>query len=148
MSFIYSFLIGCCVGAWGLYYWQQYHNNNQYSGSGQTKKDNQMTYLFEQFPYLMNLIKSNVNDPEYRNIREFFVVDPLAIMNSSIPRLRYDLSEEMLSLLSTLEKLSYIERLEHASLLYRISEDFVIHLKSPPKCDSAQSQSNTLQRLG
>lgn len=125
MSFILGLFIGCGVGAVGHRYWQQSSFNNSYSELMEGEKNNEITELFEHYPYLMNLIKSNLNDPEYNNIREFFVVDPSAIMNSSVPRLRYDLSDEMRSLLDRLEEYEYIEQLEHDSLLYRMEDDFV-----------------------
>ena len=51
-------------------------------------------------------------------------------MNSSTPRLRYDLSDETLALVKKLEQLGYIERLEHDSLLYRMEEEFIKNLIS------------------
>ena len=128
MSFIFGLVLGCGIGAAGHYYLQQFRANRVNAQQISNKRNNDMVELFEQYPYLMNLIKSNLSDPEYRNIREFFVVDKTAIMNSSVPRLRYDLSEEILPLLKSLEQFEYIERLEHDSLLYRIEEDFVIQL--------------------
>lgn len=147
MSVIYSFLSGCCIGALGHYFWQHYKINNHHAQSVSAKKDEKVTHLFEQYPYLMNLIKSNVNDPEYKTIREFFVVDKLAIMNSSTPRLRYDLSDETLSLLKALEKLEYIQRLEHDSLLYRMTEDFVAHLKSASQGGPMLGQEDRVRSL-
>ncbi len=130
MSFILGLLFGGGLGAFGYHYFQYYRANNVYSEGIVTKKNKDMVLLFEDYPYLMNLIKSNVNDPEYKNVREFFVVDPLAIMNSSVTRLRYDLSEETLSLLTNLEKLGYVEQLEHDSLLYQMDEEFIEDLNA------------------
>lgn len=130
MSFILGLIVGGGLGAVGHYYMQQYRANRTNLELISNKKNNAMVELFEQYPYLMNLIKSNLTAPEYRNIREFFVVDKQAIMNSSVPRLRYDLSEEVLLLLKNLEQFEYIERLEHDSLLYRMGDGFVAQLKS------------------
>jgi hypothetical protein len=129
MSFILGLVFGCGIGAVGHYYLQQFRANCMDAQELAHTRKNDMVELFAQFPYQMNLIKSNLSDPEYKNIREFFVVDKTAIMSSSVPRLRYDLSEEVLSLVTNLEQLGCIERLEHDSLLYRIEEDFLIQLQ-------------------
>ncbi|RUR13657.1 hypothetical protein [Legionella sp. km772] len=130
MSFLFGLFIGCGLGAVGYHYYQQYKTNESPFNNQSTKKNNDMAFLFEHYPYLMNLIKSNLSDPEYKNIREFFIVDKLAIMNSSVPRLRYDLGEETLALAHKLEEFGYIERLEHDSLLYRMDEDFIADLNA------------------
>lgn len=130
MSFLFGLLIGGGLGAVGHHYFQHYRANGSYSDGFFAKKENEMASLFKHYPYLMNLIKSNINDPEYKKVREFFVVDPLAIMNSSVPRLRYDLSDEALSLLKRLEELGYVEQLDHDSLLYRMEDEFIDDLSS------------------
>lgn len=130
MSFLLGLLIGCGFGAMAYHYFLNYKSSDAHSNSMLTKKNNDMTVLFQHNPYLMNLIKSNLSDPEYKNIREFFVVDKLAIMNSSVPRLRYDLSDETLSLVQKLEEFDYIEQLDHDSLLYRMDEEFVEDINS------------------
>ncbi len=141
MGFLLGLIIGCGLGALGYYYKERH--THYFSSSNRVKNNKEMASLFKEFPYLMNLIKSNINDPEYKNIHEFFVVDKLAIMNSSIPRLRYDLSEEMLSLLKQLEELRYIEQLEHDSLLYHMEEEFIHDLRSfdPSILDNPESSS-------
>jgi hypothetical protein len=125
MSFIIGLFLGCILGAVAQYYLQQHRDTRQHSELIVDKNNQDMVHLFAQYPYLMNLIKSHINDQEYQEIREFFVVDPSAIMNSSVPRLRYDFSDEMLLLLEELEALDYIDRLEHDSLLYRMEEEFI-----------------------
>jgi hypothetical protein len=125
MSFILGLLLGCGLGALGYHYYQDRIKIREGSELVHHKNNNEMTSLFERYPYLMNLMKSNFNDPEYKQIREFFVVDQLAIMSSSVPRLRYDLSDEMTRLVNDLEDFGYIEQVEHDSLLYRIEEEFI-----------------------
>lgn len=130
MNFIYGFLLGCVMGVLGHYRWVYYKANQPYLSSTASKNKDELIHLFEHYPSLMDLMKRNVSDPEYYKVREFFVVDPLAIMNSSVPRVRYDLSDEFLALLQRLEHLRYIERIEHDSLLYRMQEDFILQLKA------------------
>lgn len=130
MSFIWGLIVGCGLGAISHAYFQNYKNNKKDTEHMLAQKNEDIALLFDDHPYLMNLLKSNLSDPEYKNIDEFFVVDKLAIMNSSIPRLRYDLSDEMLSLLEKLEQLDYIEQLEHDSLLYRMDREFIEDLNS------------------
>jgi hypothetical protein len=125
MSFILGLLLGCGLGALGYHYYQDRIKIREGSELVHHKNSNDMTNLFERYPYLMNLMKSNFNDSEYKQIREFFVVDQLAIMSSSVPRLRYDLSDEMTRLVNDLKDFGYIEQLEHDSLLYRIEEEFI-----------------------
>lgn len=130
MSFLLGLLLGCGFGALGYHYFLNYSGAESHEGSVLAKKNNDMALLFQQNPYLMNLIKSNLSDPEYKNIREFFVVDRHAIMNSSVPRLRYDLSDETLALVEQLEAFAYVEQLDHDSLLFRMDEEFIEDLNS------------------
>lgn len=51
-------------------------------------------------------------------------------MNSSIPRLRYELSTEILAVLNRLEALGYIKKLKNNCLHFKVAEDFVIQLNS------------------
>jgi hypothetical protein len=129
MSFILGLLIGCILGAVGHYFWQ-HCQLNQEGGSPPYDKQHNIDSLFMQHPYIMNLIKSNLNDPEYKHLREFFVVEKEAIMNSSSPRMRYDFSDDMLLLLQSLKQFGYVEQLEHDSLLYRMDDVFVEHLRA------------------
>lgn len=127
MSFIVGLGVGSLLGAVGHYYFQQYSLDNKrttFTHGGQIE----LSALFEEFPNLMDLFKRKISDKEYSSIREFFVVDPLAIMNTSQLRLRFDLSDELLSLLEKLEGLELIYQLEHDSLLYCMTEEFVSQL--------------------
>lgn len=66
----------------------------------------------------MKQLKEDFQDPRRDGVKEFFVVPDSAIMNSSIPRLRYHLSDEHVLVLNTLERWGYIKKIPHDSLLY------------------------------
>ena len=66
--------------------------------------------MIQDYPIFMTQIKSDINDREYKNIREFFVVDQQTLLNSSLPRLRYELNEETITVVNRLKELGYIEQ--------------------------------------
>lgn len=130
MSFLSGLIVGCGIGAVGHYCWQHYVINKSHAELMSAQQKNDLAFLFEAYPYLMNLIKNNLCSIAYKNVCEFFVVDKSAIMNSLIPRMRYDLTDDMMALLKHLSAKGYIERLENDSLLYRMNEEFIIQLKN------------------
>ena len=86
--------------------------------------------MFQESPHFMNQIKTDMADPEHKNIREFFVVEQHVLLNSSIQRLRYDLNDETIAAVNKLKELGYIEQLKNNCLLYKMEEDFIRQLKS------------------
>lgn len=123
-SFIAGLLAGCLTGSLGLYYLQNFSFKRKKEEVKKNKR-HELKVLFENYPGLMNNIKNDLSDPEFKHIREFFVVEKVALMNSAVPRLRYDLSEEILPALEKLENLGFIERLPNHSLLYKMKPDLV-----------------------
>lgn len=128
-SFLTGLIIGCFVGV-VIHSYLPKIIGNRWDAEQYGEKENEWELLFNTYPAFMNQIKHDVNQPEHAQIREFFVVDKTAIMNSAIPRLRYDLSEEVISALNQLEKLGYIEKLPNDSLLYQMEEHFVRRLQT------------------
>lgn len=129
MNFLTGLVIGCMLGAMIHYYLQKFTGSRREMERNKEKK-HEWDALFNSHSPFMNQLKDDVNEPLYANIREFFVVDKAAIMNSSIPRLRYDLTDEIMLLLPQLEALGYIQKLPNDSLLYKIEDDLVRQLKS------------------
>ena len=117
-SFSTGLVMGCMIGAIGQYCVQLFLG-------GKNEKQTALNELFQTHSHFMEQLKKDINEPVNAQIREFFVVDKMAIMNSSVPRLRYDLSEEIISLLNQLEELGYIQMLPNDSLLYQINEHFI-----------------------
>ncbi|PJD95868.1 MAG: hypothetical protein CK426_06930 [Legionella sp.] len=122
MSFLSGLLLGCIIGVVGYYSIHRYFTQDQEEGVNSQEED--ILSLFNDFPQEMQVLCAMLFMPEHQNIREFFVVDPSAIMNSATPRLRFNLSEGLLHLIARLEEWGCIEQLEHDSLLYKIEEDF------------------------
>lgn len=129
-SFLSGLLIGCFVGVVGFYYGQKFTDNRRNTEYYKHKKID-WDKLFSDYPLFMNGIKTDINDSDCKNIREFFVVEKTALLNSSIPRLRYDLSEETLAAVAKLLELGYLEQLKNNCLLYKMHTDFIAQLKSP-----------------
>ncbi|HBD7396420.1 hypothetical protein [Legionella longbeachae] len=129
ISFIYGFFTGCFVTIIGQYFLQKFINPRRYSKQIDSKKFD-LERLFNDHPVFMNTIKADLASANYRDVREFFVVDKEAILNSSIPRLRYELSTEILAVLNRLEALGYIKKLKNNCLHFKVAEDFVIQLNS------------------
>ncbi len=128
-SFLTGLVIGCMLGAMIHYYLQKFTGSRREMERHKEKK-NEWDLLFNNYSLFMNQLKNDINEPMYANIREFFVVDKTAIMNSSIPRLRYDLIDEVMPALHQLEALGYVQKIPNDSLLYKMEDDFVIRLKS------------------
>ena len=128
-SFIIGFLLGfvaCAV----LQYAVQLFTDHQREVEEVVDKENELDLLFETHADFFSRLKDDLNDPINVNIREFFVVDKDAIMSSSVPRLRYDLSDDIVEVLERLDDLEYLERIPNGSLLYRMEEEFVDELRS------------------
>lgn len=127
ISFVYGFFIGGVVTLISQHCLQKFVNSRRSSEQADPKKFD-LDKLFNDYPNFMNSIKDDLSATHCRDIREFFVVDKDAILNSSTPRLRYELSAEILPALNRLEALGYIEKLKNNCLHYKIEEDFVVQL--------------------
>ncbi len=128
-SFLFGVLFGC-TGTFAIQFLiQNFSKNISASGKKQIKKD-ECSALFNVYPDFLNRIKNDIKNPAFNSVREFFVVEEMAIMNSSVPRLRYDLSDDILPALNKLEQLDYIARIPNDSLLYKIHDEFIQVLKS------------------
>lgn len=128
-SFIMGFLLGfsaCAV----LQYVAQFFTDRRDAREEQMEKENELDLLFETHFDFFNQMKNDVEDPTNAHVREFFVVNKEAIMSSSQPRLRYDLSDDVVDVLERLDELEYITRIPNDSLLYKIEEEFVDELRS------------------
>jgi hypothetical protein len=124
-SFSTGLVMGCMIGAIGQYCVHLFLGGSGTSSIKKNEKQTALNELFQAHSHFMEQFKKDINEPVNAQIREFFVVDKMAIMNSSIPRLRYDLSEEIIPLLNQLEDLGYIQMLPNDSLLYQINEHFI-----------------------
>ncbi|CAM4436304.1 MAG: hypothetical protein LEGION0403_FIIPPAGN_00004 [Legionella sp.] len=124
-SFSAGLVMGCMIGAIGQYCVQLFLGGGATSSIKKNEKQMALNELFQAHAHFMEQFKKDINEPVNAQIREFFVVDKMAIMNSSAPRLRYDLSEEITPLLNQLEDLGYIQKLPNDSLLYQINEHFI-----------------------
>lgn len=129
LTFIWGLITGLLITTLGQYCAQKLTDYRRRSEKTKNKKLD-LDKLFNEYPDFMTTLKNNINDPEYINVREFFVVDKNALLNSSLVRFRYELSEAIYPVLKRLEELGCIEKLENNCLLYRIKEDFYIQLKS------------------
>ena len=129
-SFLSGLLTGCFVGIVGQYGIQQFLSYKEQSTQHHENKKMDWNKLFYEHPLFMVNIKADVSNPEHQNIREFFVVEQNALLNSLIPRLRYDLTEDNIAVVNKLEELGYIERLKNNCLLYKMRDDFINQLKS------------------
>ncbi|KTD61338.1 hypothetical protein [Legionella shakespearei] len=128
--FISGFIVGGLTTAVGRYCWQKLIDNRRADEDAVNNKKRDMEMLFNDHPEFMNLFKNKINDPESRNIREFFVVERNAILNSSIPRFRFELTPDILLVLNKLESMGYIQKLENNCLHYKISDECIVEIKS------------------
>ncbi|WP_392537712.1 hypothetical protein [Legionella sp. 227] len=130
ISFLFGFLTGSFTTALGGWQVQKIINNRKNIATIKNKKILDLNRLFHEFPHFMSAIKNDINNSSHQNVREFFVVDKDAILNSSVPRFRYELSTEILPALNRLEELGYIEKLKNNCLHYKIEEEFISQLQS------------------
>ncbi|WP_045097316.1 hypothetical protein [Legionella fallonii] len=129
VSFLFGLLTGFLVGMICQYGIKAWLNNRKHWEQEQKSKTIAWDKMLQERSHFMNQIKTDMADPEHKNIREFFVVEPHALLNSSIPRLRYDLTEETLAAVNKLKELGYLEQLKNNCLLYKMEEDFIGQLK-------------------
>jgi gas vesicle protein len=127
-SFLVGLVIGCIIGFIGNYLLHSMSGVRRRAEIEQEKEDEWDAFITE-YPAFIEQLQHDINEPVHAQIREFFVVDKNALMNSSIPRLRYDLSEDLLQALNKLEDLGYIYRLLNDALLYKMEEAFIKKLK-------------------
>lgn len=127
--FISGLLIGCLMTLGYQFIQRKWSANAKHTLNKHNKK-NECVQLFDEYPHFMSQLKTDLSDPAHRSIKEFFVVEPTALMNSSTPRLRYDLSENTVTVLKKIEQLGYISQVPNDSLLYKMSDDFVAVIKS------------------
>lgn len=78
--------------------------------------------LFNDYSHFMNRIKNDVTHPNNKNIREFLVVEKEAILNSFVPRFRYELSPDILPALNRLEELGYIEKIKTIVFIIKLKK--------------------------
>ncbi|KTD67091.1 MULTISPECIES: hypothetical protein [Legionella] len=130
ISFLFGFLAGGLTTALSGLQIQKFMNNRKNVARIKNKKILDLDRLFHDFPHFMSIIKNDINNPSHKDVREFFVVDKEAILNSFVPRFRYELSTEILPALNRLEELGYIEKLKNNCLHYKIEEEFIIQLQS------------------
>ncbi|KTD02200.1 hypothetical protein OQJ19_02755 [Fluoribacter gormanii] len=129
-SFLLGFLSGCFTTALGGWQVQKFVNDRKNSEHIKKKRILDLDRLFNDYPHFMSVMKNDVTNPGCKDIKEFFVVDKDAILNSSVPRFRYELSPEILPALNKLEELGYIEKIQNNCLHYKIDEEFIMQLKS------------------
>lgn len=129
-SFLVGFLTGCLTTALGGWHVQKFIDNKKNTKKIKNKKILDLDKLFNDYSHFMNIIKNDVTNPNNKNIREFLVVEKEAILNSFVPRFRYELSTDILPALNRLEELGYIEKIKNNCLHYKIEEDFIMQLKS------------------
>lgn len=133
-TFLFGFLTGCLTTALAGWHVQKYINNKKNTKNIKNKKILGLDKLFNDYSHFMNIIKNDVTNPNNKNIREFLVVEKEAILNSLVPRFRYELSTDLLPALYRLEELGYIEKIKNNCLHYKIEEDFIMQLKSTRDC--------------
>lgn len=78
-------------------------------------------------------MKEDVNNPEFIDVRTFFVSDSKATINSSEPSFRYytDIHGDIRAAISYLEDLGYIEDITPGNCpKYRFYEHFIDNLRN------------------
>jgi hypothetical protein len=128
--FISGVIVGGLITSVGRYCLQKFMVNRRADEDAVNNKKRDMEMLFNEHSEFMNLFKSKINDPESRSIREFLVVEKNAILNSSIPRFRFELTPDILLGLNKLESMGYIQKLENNCLHYKISDEFIVDIRT------------------
>lgn len=88
MSLAIGFIVGSFTGATGTYFGNKYTDKRR---NKDKHKQNNMQWndLCKRFPKVINEMKEDVNNPEFINIRTFFVRDSKTVMNISEPSFHY-----------------------------------------------------------
>lgn len=128
--FIGGFIVGALTVTSGRYCLDGFLNHRRKSVDELEQKKLGMEMLFTDHPEFMTLFRNTINAPGCTDVREFFVVEKNAILNTSIPRFRFELSAETLPVLNKLEQMGYIQRLENNCLHYKISDECIVQMNS------------------
>ena len=129
LSFVSGLIVGCLSGIAGKYVLQKISVKRKYDEDNKNKHL-EWDQIVQDYPQFTSQLREDVNNPEYNNIKEFFVVDQHAILNTQIPRLRYDATDEIILVVNRLERLGYIDKVKTNCLLYKMKEDFIAILRS------------------
>lgn len=126
--FLLGLLAGSTIGFFAGHGFKKIRSNDDSStkphGRSQALND-----LMIQYPEFMAQFASDVLSSV--TIKEFFVVDKEALLNSAQPRHRYDLNDDVLSVMTTLEHFKWISKIPNNCLLYKINEQLIVQLKIP-----------------
>ncbi|KTD54733.1 hypothetical protein [Legionella quateirensis] len=129
LSFVSGLILGCFTGLAGKYVLQKIKVKRKYDEVNKNKHL-EWDQISLDYPQFTSQLREDINNPEYKNIREFFVVEQHAILNTQIPRLRYDVTDEIILVVNRLERLGFIEQVKTNCLLYKMKDDFIALLRS------------------
>ncbi|QRN02967.1 hypothetical protein GH742_03295 [Legionella sp. MW5194] len=121
--------IGVIVTIFGGYLFFKLQNHIQKS---EVKKQNYQNIknLFKSYYSIMMEMKEDICNPQFHDVREFFVIEKIAILTFNKPVFRYDYTEKFLPLLNRLEEFKYITSVSNEFLHYKMSENFVELMKN------------------
>lgn len=132
LSMVFSFLIGVIVGPLGAHLWRSYKDHEAVA-----KVNNLFERLWSQHTNLLQEMKQDMDNPDYKYQREFYILKKNQRFSSSLakPCLAYFLEQhnDLDSQLKTLESFGLISNVTQPDkdfAKYQFSEKFVELLRN------------------
>jgi hypothetical protein len=122
-----GFVVGAFTGAAGTYLADKYTDVRR-ANEARSNADRQWQDTCERFPKIVSEMKADVRNPEYADIRKFFVKSSKTTVNKAEPGFEYhtDVHRDLSAAIEYLEELGYIENITPGNFpMYRMREKFV-----------------------
>lgn len=131
-SLAVGFVVGAFTGAAGHYLGEKYTDERRTKLLNK-QQDQEWSDLEMRFPKVIGEMKSDVNNPEFADVREFFIKSSRITVNRSKPSFEYhtDVHADLSAALAHLEELGYIVDITSGDCTkYRMREVFVDKLRN------------------
>ena len=122
-----GFLVGAFTGAAGTYLADKYTDERR-ADEAQSNATRQWRDTCKRFPKIISEMKADVTNPEYVDVRKFFVKSSKTTVNKGEPSFEYhtDVHRDLSAAIDYLEELEYIEDITPENCpMYRMREQFV-----------------------
>ena len=126
VTHLLAFVIGAALGA--------YFISSRSGSGGQSQADKTLLRLYRQYPDFFNSLRTELSRDEFRDVREFAILDSAqsTFVSEDVKLIYYeDEITDLRAIADTLEEHGYIDEVTRGKTpLYRLRESFVTALGS------------------
>lgn len=126
-----GFVVGTFTGAAGQYMAAKYTDRRR-SKEASSAQRRQWAEIENRFPAIIEEMKEDAKNPEFQNVREFFVKSSRTTVSRNEPCFEYhtDVHSDIGAAIRYLEELGYIEDITPGNCpMYRMREHFIDQLR-------------------